>query len=293
MEMNVAWTKLDHSRQFEDLFGLPPMAIALLTCLRTASAIKGGIPAAEILNYAAAYRFSKYSFNKYWPNVEKFFTLRGSTWFHTEDQAQLDSLEEHTLKFVKSGKKGSDRRWHGSPIQAEIPFKNPQTGVIAPPIAPPSIRLSQKLEGRTKEEEYAPAATGSNGTAPPQEAAGGSPPYELTPKPTPVPTIVKTAPIEYVKGVWQRCIELGLQPPDQKFIDKLWERFPRIDPAKLPRLPDQRSPGLWLKKSEADLGMYIDTEGIRKPALSAKQAAQDAADERGMRMAFGDNWKSK
>jgi hypothetical protein len=293
MEINVAWTKLDHSRQFEDLFGLPPMAIALLTCLRTASAVKGGIPAEEILNYAAAYRFSKYSFNKYWPSVEKFFTLRGSTWFHTEDQDQLDSLEEHTLKFVKSGRKGSARRWHGSPIQSEIQFKNPQMGVIAPPIAPPSIRLSQKLEGRTIEEEYPPAATSLSGKAPHQEAAAASLPSEATPKPPPAPMVVKTASVAYVKGVWKRCIELGLQPPDEKFIDKLWERFPRIDPSKLPRLPDQRSPGLWLNKSEADLGMYIDTEGIRKPALSAKQAAQDAADERGMRMAFGENWKSQ
>lgn len=60
-------------------------------------------------------------------------------------------------------------------------------------------------------------------------------------------------PLADVNAVAERCRELGLQIPDRPLIVKLLTLHRGLPPKVWPLFPDQKSPGLWLLKTYADM----------------------------------------
>lgn len=253
----------------------------MIETLRCWSLTYGGIPddENELRLIARSCFISFRKFSKFFEKLQSYFILRGGKyWFQPDEDSRLEAAET-SAKLHIAGQKGAMKRWSTrNEMQQELPMEvNGQTTGQA--ISHPSgqttgqaIEKKWQAQAKAKLPTREVPATASSVLGNPhepestKEAAAGPPPVEIR----------RTMPQSYGYEVMHRCQELGISPPDQKFIARLFEHAPNIPPAKLPRFPGQNSAGLWLSKSEAEIGLEIDSAAIRKSPQQAEHDAQTA-----------------
>lgn len=77
--------------------------------------------------------------------------------------------------------------------------------------------------------------------------------------------------------VVNRCAELGLSIPGERFAQKLLARFSALPPANWPKFPGQRSAGLWLSKSHKEMAAEFFRQHNTPEPQSKKATAHDEA----------------
>ena len=92
--------------------------------------------------------------------------------------------------------------------------------------------------------------------------------------------VEKAAAAAAIAQVMVRCGELNLQIPDQELSQKLLLRFPSLPPSNWPRFQDQRSPALWLRKTQDEMVMEATRQErhTRKPAARAPDPERERRD---------------
>ncbi len=197
----------------------------------------------KILNrFAKAQKLSPYKFKKVWEVVKNFFEIIDGKLRYVDDEQKRMRIVERTTKCKISGIKGAESRWKRQ-MPLELPEENFTDGDRHP--AKVAVAISQDgypdPDPDPDKEGVAAAASIILST----ELAAAAP----------SPIGIDDG---YMRRLVLRCSELGIPTPDRQICNRLRDRFPSIDPSRFPVFPGQEGAGLWLIKSEAEMGYEAD-----------------------------------
>lgn len=226
--------------------------------------------------FAKAQKLSPYKFKKVWQVVENFFQIIDGKLRYVDDERRRLSLVERQTKCKISGLKGAESRW-----KKQLPLEMPREDFTDGDRHSEKVAVAIENYGNpdpypdpyTHNEAPPPASSTEGLPRLVPEAGGGGPPYDEGPETDQALPDVST---HFFQRMVVYCASNNIPTPDRRFCAELVARFPnRQDPQLYPVFYGQKSPGLWLKKTNSELDNELISQANqpeRKPPMSRREA---------------------
>jgi uncharacterized protein YdaU (DUF1376 family) len=203
--------------------------------------------------FAQAQKLSPYKFKKVWEVVENFFEKIDGKLRYADDERKRLEVVDRSRNCKVSGIKGANSRW-----KRQMPLDLPMANFTDGDRHPEKEAFAMSADGYPEPSphpepdtymEYPAAASSFDGSSKASRAAAAG---------TTNNSVALDVSASYVRAVVLRCSALGLPTPDRGICSRLKQRFPNLDPSRFPAFPGQQGAGLWLFRSEAEMGYEAD-----------------------------------